>query len=428
VTHFDSRGVFSRLCERAFLLGFRGPGETIDMAEAHLTELRGLVESLGILVVGTMLIALKVVKTRSLIGRGKVEEVARRIDDVDADLVVSDADLSPAQQRNLENEWDITVIDRCELILDIFANRASTREAVIQVALARMQYTLPRLTRAWTHLSRQRGGARGNRGKGETQLESDHRLVQDRIASLKKDLIKVREQRDARRKRRFDNAIPSVSLVGYTNAGKSSLLNSICGSDVLVEDRLFATLDPTTRSFDGPGNRRVLFTDTVGFIRKLPHALVDAFRSTLEEAIFADVILHVADAGSSELDQHIATTESVLMELGAGGKARILALNKADALSPNQREDLALRYPAGIFVSARRGLGLDSLTRAVFRALDVGKSTASLFLPPHRWNLRARLYRESRVLEETFDKSGARLLVRISAEEKSRFADYILDA
>jgi len=426
VTQIENRD--SSLCVRALLLGFRETGETIDMAEAHLAELRGLVESLGILVVGTMLTVLRDIRTRSLIGKGKLEEVAQRIDDVDADLAVFDTDLSPTQQRNLEKEWDIAVIDRCELILDIFANRASTREAVIQVALARMQYSLPRLTRAWTHLSRQRGGAKGNRGKGETQLESDHRLVQDRIVSLKKDLIKIREQRNARRKRRFDNAIPSISLVGYTNAGKSSLLNSICGSDVPVEDRLFATLDPTTRRFDRPGNRHILFTDTVGFIRKLPHDLVDAFRSTLEEAVIADVILHVADAGSPELDQHIATVESVLMELGAKDKPRILALNKADTLSLDRRESLVLRYPAGIFVSARSGLGLDTLMQAVFRALDAGKSTTTLHLPSDRWDLRSKLHQVSSVLEENFDKTGVRLLVRISAEEKSRFADYILDA
>ncbi len=229
----ENRDILSRMCERALLVGIRSPGETNQSAEAHLDELEGLVMSLGIPVVGTVLVNLKEQNTRWLLGSGKVEELTDTIADDEIDLVVFDSDLSPAQQRNLEKEWNIAVIDRREVILDIFADRASTREAVLQVALARMQYSLPRLTRRWTHLSRQRGGARGTRGKGETQLETDRRLVMDKIARLKKDLAKVRDQRDVRRRKRMERPVPSVSLVGYTNAGKSSILNAVCGGDVL---------------------------------------------------------------------------------------------------------------------------------------------------------------------------------------------------
>jgi GTP-binding protein HflX len=423
----ENRELLSSLCERAFLVGIRDSGETALQAEAHLNELEGLVASLGIPSVGSILATLKELKSRTLIGKGKVEEIGAGITDLEADLVVFDADLSPAQQRNLEKDWGVPVIDRREVILDIFGDRASTREAVIQVALARMQYSLPRLTRAWTHLSRQRGGAKGNRGKGETQLEYDRRIVQDRIAILKKDLAKVRDQRDVRRKRRIDKAPPSVSLVGYTNAGKSSLMNAISGSDLLVEDKLFATLDPTTRRIEQAGGREILLTDTVGFIRKLPHDLVDAFRSTLEEAVLSDVILHVADASSPELDDHLKVTETVLRELGAGNKTRILALNKIDMLSPEHRESLAYRYPSGIPVSARSGEGLEDIMAAVSRALDADRPLVTVVLPPDRWDLRARLHQDSNVVEESYEERGVRLLVRMSADEKGRFADFLVD-
>ena len=319
------------------------------------------------------------------------------------------------------------MIDRREVILDIFADRASTREAVLQVALARMQYSLPRLTRAWTHLSRQRGGARGTRGKGETQLETDRRLVLSRIAHLKRDMSKVREQRDVRRKKRLERPVPSVSLVGYTNTGKSSLLNAISGSEVLVENKLFATLDPTTRRIEQPGGREFLMTDTVGFIRKLPHDLVDAFRSTLEEAVLSDIILHIADAGSHELDAHIEVTENVLRELGAGEKTRILILNKADTLKREEREALSFRHPEGLLVSARSGEGIDILLERLGKALDASRPVVTLKLPPDRWDLRARLHKESTVLDEQYEDDGLRLTVRLSSEEQGRFSEFVVD-
>ncbi len=415
------------MCERALLIGIREDGETKESAEAHLDELEGLVDSLGIPTAGTLLVHLRETNSRWLLGKGKVEEVSAAIDDLHADLVVFDCDLSPAQQRNLEKEWDTAVIDRREVILDIFADRASTREAVLQVGLARMQYSLPRLTRAWTHLSRQRGGARGNRGKGETQLETDRRLVLNKIAGLKRELVKVREQRDVRRKKRLENAVPSVSLVGYTNAGKSSLLNAVSGSDVLVENKLFATLDPTTRRVELPGGREFLMTDTVGFIRKLPHDLVDAFRSTLEEAVLADVILHVVDSGSPELDDHIAVTESVLRELGAGEKPVILVLNKIDSLDSFEASALSFRYPNGLPVSAMDGRGIDELVERLGRELDAYRPVVVLKLPLDRWDLRARLHKESTVINEEYGADELLITVRLGPEERGRLAEYICE-
>lgn len=423
----ENRDILSEMCEKALLIGIRESGETLDSAEAHLDELGSLVHSLGIPTVGSLLVTLREVHSRWLLGKGKVEEVAQNIRDLDADLVVFDCDLSPGQQRNLEKEWDIAVIDRREVILDIFADRASTREAVLQVALARMQYSLPRLTRAWTHLSRQRGGARGNRGKGETQLETDRRLVLNKITGLKRDLVKVRDQRDVRRKKRQERPVPSVSLVGYTNAGKSSLLNAISGAEVLVEDKLFATLDPTTRRVENAGGREFLMTDTVGFIRKLPHDLVDAFRSTLEEAVLADVILHVADAGSPELDEHVKVTESVLKELGSGEKTRILVLNKSDTLSKDEKEALSFRHPEGLVVSAHSGEGMDNLMRKLGNALDASRPVVTLQLPNDRWDLRARLHKESTVLNEQYEEEGLRLTVRLSDEERGRLSEFVIE-
>ncbi|OQX29722.1 MAG: GTPase HflX [Spirochaeta sp. LUC14_002_19_P3] len=420
----EKRDILNRQCERALLIGF--VEDSRHSAEAHVIELEGLVHSMGIEAALSMLITLREPHPRWLLGRGKADEIASCIRAENIDLVVFDADISPAQQRNLEKTWKIAVIDRQEVILDIFADRAATHEAYLQVALARMQYSLPRLTRAWTHLSRQRGGARGNRGKGETQLETDRRLVLDKIAHLKRDLKKVKAQREVRRKRRLEGGIPLVSLVGYTNAGKSSLLNALSGSDVYVENKLFATLDTSTRRMELPGGRECLLTDTVGFIRKLPHGLVDAFRSTLEEAVLADVILLAADASSEELEEHLKVTNQVLSELGAGNKPRILVLNKTDAMSAEALSALCMRYPDGLAVSARTGAGLEELLEKLGRVLDSARTEVLLRLPQEAWNIRSRLHGEVSIINEEFREDGIWLRVRLNDEERSRLAAYII--
>lgn len=421
------RDILSRTCEKSLLIGIYDADETQAKAHAHLSELQSLVETLGISVEKSILLTLRSINPRHLIGNGRVDEITQIIVDKEIDLVVFDRNLSPAQQRNLENRWGVAVIDRQEVILDIFATRASSREAILQISLARMEYSLPRLTRAWTHLSRQRGGARGNRGKGETQLETDRRLVLNKIARFKRDLKKMSGQREIRRKRRLGRPVPSASLVGYTNAGKSALLNSISNSDVLVQDKLFASLDPTTRRFEQQDGRELLITDTVGFIRKLPHDLIEAFKSTLEEALHADVIFHVVDASNDELDEHIQVTNAVLRELKAGNKKRILVLNKADKLNKCAREELRMRYPDALLVSARNGEGIEDLLTVFTEALDADCPVVTLNLPLSRWDLRAKLHRESTVLSETYSDEGLVIKARLSSREKSRLSAYIAD-
>lgn len=421
----DKRSILSHACKKSLLIGICDADETQIGVHAHLSELQGLVETLGISVKKSEFLTLKTINPRYLIGNGKLNEIARIIMDEKIDTVVFDRDLSPAQQRNLENRWEVKVVDRQKVILDIFAARATTREAVLQVSLAQMEYSLPRLAHAWTHLSKQRGGARGNRGKGETQLETDRRLVLDKISRLRRELKKVSDQREIRRKRRLERPIPSASLVGYTNSGKSALLNSISNSDVLVRDKFFATLDPTTRRFEQRDGRELLITDTVGFIRKLPHNLIEAFKSTLEEAFYADVIFHVVDASSGELDEHIRVTEGVLHDLGAGDKKRILVLNKADKLNENAREELCMRYPDGLLVSAKSGEGIGNLLKSFVGTLNADYPIITLKLPTSRWDLRAKLHREATVLSEKYSNEGLVIEVRLNSQEKSRLFDYV---
>src|SRR5882757_6098276 len=315
--------------ERAFLVGV----QTSDMATGEGAELLGelaeLVENLRMTIVRRTLVNLRAHTPATLLGSGKTDELIAEAKEDGADVIVFDEALSPAQQRNWEEMSGLAVIDRQEVILEIFSDRAHTREATLQVALARMEYSLPRLTRAWTHLSRQRGkGSMG--GEGETQLEQDRRVVRDRIAHLKKELASVVQQRDVQRRKRLRVPVPTVAIVGYTNAGKSSLLNTLTGAHVLAENKLFATLDPTTRQLTLPGNQKLLVTDTVGFIRRLPHGLVEAFKATLEEVIVADFLIHVIDVTNPNFEQHHATTLAVLAELGAGEQKLLTVFNKND--------------------------------------------------------------------------------------------------
>lgn len=421
----ERHDIFARSRRHSLLIGIYDAKETQAGTHAHLNELRSLVKTLAISVNESMSIMLKSINPRYLIGNGKVDEIARKIADKKIDLVVFDCDISPAQQRNLENRWRTAVIDRQEVILDIFAVRATTREAVLQISLARMKYSLPRLTRAWTHLSRQQGGARGNRGKGEKQLETDRRLVLNKISKLKRELKKIGNQRKLRRKRRLERPIPSASLVGYTNAGKSALLNSISDSNVLVKNRPFATLDPTTRQFELRDGRELLITDTVGFIRKLPHDLIEAFKSTLEEALNADVLFLVVDASSIELDEHIRITNRVLRELNAGDKKRILVLNKVDKLGKHTREELCMRYPDALLVSARSGEGVEDLLKVFAETLDIDYPIVTLNLPPSRWDLRAKLHRESTVLSEKYNDKRLVIRARLSIRDRDRLHAYV---
>ncbi len=413
--------------ERAYLVGVQTPTMVPGEAAELLDELQELVENLGVGIVGRTLVNLRSPNPATLVGSGKVDEIIGAARLLECDVIVFDETLGPAQQRNWEELAKIAVIDRQEVILDVFADRAQTREAVLQVALARMEYSLPRLTRAWTHLSRQRGkGAMG--GEGETQLEQDRRLVRDRITRLKRELETVQKQRGVQRQKRRRVPVPTAAIVGYTNAGKSSLLNALTGSQVLAEDKLFATLDPTTRQLVLRGNQKLLVTDTVGFIRRLPHGLVEAFKATLEEAVVADFILHVLDVSAPSVDEHRKTTLAVLKELHADDRPIVTVYNKLDAASPEQVHRARLAAPDALFVSALTGAGLEQVEAHCLEQIRFAFGTAELLIPHERYDVVARMHAVGHVQnEETLD-DGVRLVGRFPPSQSSYFAPFVVSS
>jgi GTP-binding protein HflX len=349
----------------------KGDVECPNETEARGRELEGLVDTLGLEIAGHETVHLRDRQPKFGMGSGKAEELTEKATDLEADCLVLDWEPSPSQQRNWEELAGIPALDRQELIIRIFAERAATREAELQVQLAELVYRLPRLAHKYIDLSRQRGGRYGTRGAGETRLETDRRQIEKKIHKLEKEIEEVAKQRQVQRRRRERQGIPVCALVGYTNAGKSSLLNALTGASVLVEDKLFATLDAATRRFEPVPGMPVLLTDPVGFIRRLPHSLIRAFRSTLEEAARAHLLIHVLDASDLQaIDNCHAATVSVLQELGAGEIPQITALNKTDKLAdPEQAEALLLRFPQSIAVSAKTGSGLDILKSQIVEKL-----------------------------------------------------------
>jgi len=334
--------------------------------EPRAGELRGLCVTLGLEITAHEKIRVREKNSKFGIGSGKAEELAQKAKELEADLIVVDFNPSSSQQRNWENLCAIPVLDRQELIIRIFADRANTREAELQVKLAELSYFLPRLTHKYIDLSQQRGGRYGAKGKGETKLETDRRKIEKRIVQLEKEVEQVRKQRLNQRSQRQRNKIPVFAIVGYTNSGKSSLLNVFTGANVLAENKLFATLDAVTRRFQPAPGVQVLLTDTVGFIRELPHSLIKAFHSTLEEAALADVLIHILDASEPDIESNYETTLQVLRELGAQEIPMITLLNKIDLLSSEeQKESLKNQFPAGIAVSVKNGTGLDELRNII---------------------------------------------------------------
>lgn len=411
--------------QRAFLVGV----QTDDMADGEgaelLSELKELVENLRIEVTRSTLVRLRNPTPALLLGSGKAAELVELAKADGADVIVFDEALSPAQQRNWEEMSGMAVIDRQEVILEIFADRAHTREAILQVALARMEYSLPRLTRAWTHLSRQRGkGALG--GEGETQLEQDRRIVRDRIAHLKRELVNVVQQRDVQRRRRQRVPVPTCSIVGYTNAGKSTLLNTLTGAEVLAADKLFATLDPTTRQLVLRGNQKLLVTDTVGFIRRLPHGLVEAFKATLEEVIVADFLIHVLDVTNPNVEHHHATTLSVLEELGAADKTMITVFNKIDAADTAMLQRARRMAPDALFVSAQTRAGLDTLESRCLELIAETHAATELLVPHARYDVIARLHAVGHVQAEEQRDDGVHLRGRFPPAQAAFFAPFVV--
>ena len=363
----------------------------------------------------------------TFIGKGKVEELRDLRYELAYDVAVFDDELSPRQMRNLEDALDVSVLDRTALILDIFAKHARTREGALQVELAQYEYRLPRLTRRWTHLSRQTVGGVGLRGPGETQLEVDRREIRRRITQLRSELEKVRAHRSLYRAQRKQEGLPVVAIVGYTNAGKSTLLNALSDADVLAEDRLFATLDPTTRRIKLPGGTEVLLTDTVGFIQKLPTSLVAAFRATLEETAEADLLLHVVDVAHRNALQQAQTVEQVLREIHAADRPVVTALNKIDLLpDPQAAIEVAARYPHGVAISAAKGLGLAQLMARLELAL-AGSMVRITVDIPYAENALVALFRRHGIVErEAFGPAGTRLEGFVPQRLVEAFAPYMV--
>ncbi|MDR2402507.1 MAG: GTPase HflX [Spirochaetaceae bacterium] len=371
--------------KRAFLIGIRNASVSQALSASLSDELAGLAKSLGLEIAAREMVFVRESNQKFGMGSGKARELAEKAALLQADCLIFDQDISPSRQRNWEALTGISAIDRQELIIRIFSTRAKTREAELQVNLAAFSYSLPRLTHKYIDLSRQRGGRYGTRGSGETRLETDRRLVLSRIDRLKGELTQVRKQREVQRKKREKAGMPVCALVGYTNAGKSSLLNALTHSDVLVEDKLFATLDATTRICKPEGTAPFLVTDTVGFIRQLPHCLIDAFRSTLEEVSRAALLLHVLDASDAEAERYYETTMGVLRDLGAQQIPMIILLNKADLLDAPENQTgpatltaLQKRYPGSISVSSRDRRGINELEArigGIFAARRAGGPT-----------------------------------------------------
>jgi len=415
-----------KMVERALLVGAYTETAEKEDAQDLLRELEELVNTLGIPVIDRSLIYSREPHARFFLGSGKAEEVCEHLRELKCDVIIFDNELTPAQQRNWEALSKVTVIDRREIILDIFATRAQTREARIQIDLARMAYSLPRLTRAWSHLGQQGGGI-GAKGEGESQLEQDKRKIRGQIDRLKKELAGVRRARSTQRKDRKRAPVPNAAIVGYTNAGKSSLLRRLTGADVLIEDKLFATLDTTTRKIALPNKQPLLLTDTVGFVRKLPHELVESFNATLEEATMSDFLIHVLDASHPRVMEFYGTTMKVLADLGADEKQMLVVFNKMDLVEdPSTRTVLRRHYPDAVFISVHTGEGLDLLVERIARFVGDGTLRVALRLPLARTELLAKLHRDAQVHSLSYEEDGVRLEVTLSTRLLPSFQEFVV--
>ena len=418
----------NRRTERVFLIGVELKSRKDRHTDESLAELAELATTAGGEIIGEGVQKLTSPCASTFIGKGKADQFAEECRKADVDTVIFDDELSPAQSRNLEKIFNCKILDRTALILDIFAQRARTKEGKLQIELAQLQHLLPRLTRFWGHLTRQKGGIGMRGGEGETQLETDRRRVSDRIARIEKELLVVRQQRSTQRQGRQRNNWALASIVGYTNAGKSTLLNILTGANVLAENKLFATLDPTTRRLKLPTNQNVLLTDTVGFIRKLPHGLVEAFKATLEEVVQADLLIHVVDISHPQAEEQIEAVNTVLREIGAEGKPTLMVFNKIDQLNGNGAtltRFLEL-YPHAVGISAIEGKGLPELLDELGTQLRPVRDFIELSVPHDRSDVIARLHDVGHVVERHYSGEQARFKARIPPHLHEEFAPYIL--
>ncbi len=407
--------------ERALLIGIYGGDTLREQAEEYIDELEMLALTAGAQTVDKVLQNRMHPDPASYIGKGKLRELKMLVDELGIDVLIFDDDLSPTQIRNVEKETQSKVLDRSGLILDIFASRAKTSAAKTQVELAQLQYLLPRLTRFWTHLSRQKGGI-GTKGPGETQIETDRRLIGRRIAVLKEKLEKLDRQRTTQRKGRKE--MTRAALVGYTNAGKSTLMNTLTETEVLAENRLFATLDSTVRRLE-LDSHNVLLSDTVGFIRKLPHNLIESFKSTLDEVREADILLHVVDATAPSVEEYIEVVDQTLKELGTEGKKKLLIFNKIDALPPEDLSRMKRVWPEALFVSAERGIGLSKLKDRVEELIEEDYIDFEFKIPLTHYKIASHLHDIAVVEDESFEDDEVIIQGTIARKDRKKLEEML---
>lgn len=413
--------------EKVFLVGVELKSRNAADIRESLEELAELAQTAGAKIAGTGIQKMDSPAPATFIGKGKAEEFATFCKGEGVDAIIFDDELSPAQTRNLEKIFNCRIKDRTALILDIFAQRARTREGKLQIELAQLEYLLPRLTRFWSHLSRQRGSTGSIGGEGESQLEADRRKISERIDRIERDLELVRRQRETQRAGRQRSQWPLASIVGYTNAGKSTLLNALTGAAVLAENKLFATLDPTTRRLKLPTNQNVLLTDTVGFIKKLPHGLVEAFKATLEEVVQADLLLHVVDVSHPQADEQIAAVNTVLAEIGAADKPVLMVFNKIDqAASVGTLNRLRELYSNAVAISARTGEGVPALLAELGTQLRPVREFLELKIPHEQAAIISRLHQVGQVVERRYTGKTAKFKVRIPPHHHAEFAAFIV--
>ncbi len=419
----------------ALLLGAYTSTKDKPVCEVNLTELERLCDTYGLQTVAKVASPIKKIDAGTFLGSGKLDEMLKMSDELGADIVIFDDEITPNQQRNLEKFFQRPVIDRTELIIEVFAQRAQTREARLQVELAKVKYQLPRLKRLWTHLSRQAGSSGGGgsggaylRGEGETQIELDRRMLKQRIIQLQKEIIVVEKQRETQRRQRLRTGIPTFAIVGYTNAGKSTLLNAMTKADVFVEDKLFATLDTTTRKFVLPNRQEILLVDTVGFIRKIPHTLVAAFKSTLEEAVHTDILLHLVDVSNPQAELQAEATMHVLKELKANERPIITVLNKIDACQdPGILHRFRFKYPKTVQISALTGQGFDHLMELMITEIGSLRKTYRLRIPQSHYSLVSELMREGKVLQCDYEDNDILLHVEVPGRFESKVKPFIYE-
>ena len=416
--------------KRAILVGTYSGKQTREECEENLGELKSLADTYGVESALQFPCSIRKFDAGTFIGKGKVEEIALQLTEQQCDLVIFDDEISPQQQRNLEKALGKPVIDRTELILGVFAQRAQTKEAKIQIELASCRYQQPRLRRLWTHLSRQRTGGSGGgflKGEGEKQIEIDRRIIKKQIDQLQGELDEVIKHRRTQRRARARTGIPTFAIIGYTNAGKSTLMNALTKADVLVEDKLFATLDTTTRQYTLPNQQKILLIDTVGFIRKIPHLLVAAFKRTLEEAVEADILLHIIDASHMQAPEQAEATLHVLKELSVQKRPIITVLNKIDQCKiPAMIHRIKYKYPKTVMISALNGTGFDQLLDAMVKEIHTLRKTVRLRVPQSHFSLVTEVMREGKVISSEYEENDIVMEVEIPQHLEKKVALYVI--